>query len=212
MTSSIFHFSNDKPPTSHLPPPTGFTLLEMLLAISAFAIIVVIIGGAMRLGYRSQAAGEKRMESTERLRRTVDIISAQIQSSLPLTYDDNGNTKQYFEGDHKRMVLATNYSLLEGRKGYVVSEYVVKDDSSGKESLYSSENRMGTTSKSETLLLDGCDFVDFSYFEKGLTDSEDKWVEQWTSTDATPEKIQVRFKYRGLDHSIVVPIRVRLAT
>jgi general secretion pathway protein J len=195
--------------------PSGFTLLEMLLAITIFSIIVVLIGGAMRLGYRSADAGERRIESTERLRRSVAIIESQIQSMLPLTYNSDAETISYFAGDKKTLTMATNYSIWEGKRGYVVAEYTVKQESSGKESLYVSESTLGTEAKSETALLKDCEVIEFAYLQKGLTEEETKWVDQWVTEDtgnAGPERIRVHFKYRSWDYSFVVPVRAGVKT
>ena len=68
----------------------GFTLLELMISISMLVIIVVIISGAMRLASRSIAAGEKKVETLERLRTSLSIINAQIQSATPLMYSEQG--------------------------------------------------------------------------------------------------------------------------
>ena len=68
----------------------GFTLLELIISISMLVIIIVIISGAMRLASRSIAAGERKVETLERLRTSLSIINAQIQSGMPLMYSDQG--------------------------------------------------------------------------------------------------------------------------
>jgi prepilin-type N-terminal cleavage/methylation domain-containing protein len=188
-------------------PCSAFTLLEVLLAVSVFALIAVIIGGAMRLGYRSQEKGEKRIESTERLRRTAEVVTAQLESFAPLTFNEDGETKSYFQGDQKALTLATNYSLWEGSRGYVIAEYSVRAEA-GKESLYIAEHTVGMAAKSETLLLPSCERIEFAYYKKGLTVAEDAWVERWTETDG-PEKVRITFTYLGRDHALTVPLRAR---
>jgi general secretion pathway protein J len=190
----------------------GFTLMEMLLAITVLVIIVVIIGGAMRLGYRSADSGERKIESADRLRRSVEIMESQIQSSLPLIVSEGGEKSTYFSGGRKALTMATNYSAWDGRRGYLIAAYAVTDDQSGKESLSVSENTVGTEAKSETLLLKDCDVIEFSYLEKGLTKEDTKWIEEWKSEETEPQKIKVRIKYRGWDYSLVVPLRVHGAT
>ncbi len=68
----------------------GFTLLELMISISMLVIIIVIISGAMAVGSRSISAGEKKIEALERLRTSLFIIGAQIQSGTPLTNSDQG--------------------------------------------------------------------------------------------------------------------------
>ena len=149
----------------------------------------------------------------------MTILESQIESSLPLTYDENGETRGYFTGQKKSLTIATNYSIWEGRRGYVIAEYMVRGDPSGKESLYVSERTIGAEAKTETVLLKDCDLIEFDYLEKGLTKEDTKWVEQWGTTetepgtvDIVPGRIRVHVRYRTWDHSVVIPVRVGAAT
>ncbi|HME46399.1 MAG TPA: prepilin-type N-terminal cleavage/methylation domain-containing protein [Syntrophorhabdales bacterium] len=72
-------------------PCRGFTLLELIISISMLVIIIVIISAAMNIASRSIAAGEKKVEALERLRTSLSIMNAQIQSATPLTYSDQGD-------------------------------------------------------------------------------------------------------------------------
>src|SRR4030042_1800886 len=101
-------------------PASGrcFTLLELLISRTLLVVIVVIAMGAMRLGSRSVAAGEKKMDDQERFRTVLSLIDAQIQSQLPLTYEEARNRKYYFRGDGKALRFSTSYSIWSGRRGY----------------------------------------------------------------------------------------------
>src|SRR3989337_1653647 len=57
----------------------GFTLLDLIISITIIGIMVLIIAGATRLGFRSVDAGEKKIESLERMRSSLSLISSQIQ-------------------------------------------------------------------------------------------------------------------------------------
>ena len=114
-------------------------------------MIVVIAMGAMRLGSRSVAAGEKKMNDRERFRTVLSLIDAQIQSQFPLTYEEAaGNRKYYFRGDEKTLRLSTGYSIWSGRKGYVIVDYRVESDGSGREVLTASEQIPGIEGQSNT--------------------------------------------------------------
>lgn len=72
------------------PTPEGFTLLELTISIMLLATMVVIIGGAVRLSYRSINNGERKANDLERLRVSLTVINAQIESWLPLKVDGEG--------------------------------------------------------------------------------------------------------------------------
>ena len=191
----------------------GFTLLELLISILILGIIIVIVAGAMRLGFRSVDAGEKKAESLERFMSSLNIIDSQIQSLLPLTSNEEGNEEgsvnSNFTGSRESLQFSTNYSIWGVQKGYVTVSYDVSSEDTGKPVLYATENIMGTEDSRETKLLDSFDEIYFDYFYKDPTEEEGKWVEEWTDATTLPEKIRLHLVTGQRDLSLIIPVRVR---
>ena len=101
----------------------GFTLLELLISMTLFLFVVVILGGALRLGFRSISAGEKKIDVLERFRSSFGIITNQLQSAVPLTYDEDGAKKYYLKGDAANLQFATSQSIWGREKGCVIVSY-----------------------------------------------------------------------------------------
>lgn len=190
-------------------PETGFTLLELVISITIIGIIVLIIAGATRLGFRSVDAGEKKIESLERMRSSLWLIDSQIQSEIPLTFDEGGSRKFYFKGGRDLLQFATNYSLTGGERGYVLAAYRVVPGDRGKPVLYLTESGIGMTTGTETRLLDVFDEISFEYFYKDPTTEQGSWVQQWTEETAMPEKIRVHFVEGTKDLALIIPMRSR---
>ena len=191
----------------------GFTLLELLISILILGIIIVIVAGAMRLGFRSVDAGEKKAESLERFMSSLNIIDSQIQSLLPLTSNEEGNEEgsvnSNFTGSRESLQFSTNYSIWGVQKGYVTVSYDVSSEDTGKPVLYATENIMGIEDSRETKLLDSFDEIYFDYFYKDPTEEEGKWVEEWTDATTLPEKIRLHLVTGQRDLSLIIPVRVR---
>jgi prepilin-type N-terminal cleavage/methylation domain-containing protein len=187
----------------------GFTLLELMISLVLLVIIIVILVGAMRLGFRSVDAGEKKIESLERIRASFNIIESQIQSQIPLTYDEEEVRKYYFTGEKDSLQFSTNYSIWGGQKGYVIVTYRVSSEGNGKPVLYASENIVGIEDSREVKLLDAFDDIYFEYFYKDPTEEAGNWVEQWTDDSTIPEKIKVHLVTGERDLSIIIPVRIR---
>lgn len=187
----------------------GFTLLELMISLAILGIIIVIIIGALRLGFRSVDSGEKKMNSLERIRASLLIIDSQIQSQIPLTYAEEGETRYYFSGDSKSLNFSTNYSIWGGQKGYVIVTYRVEPDEKGKEILYASESIMGIEGSKETKLLDNFDAIYFEYFSKGPTEKEGQWSRELTGDHNIPGKIKLHTVTGEKDLSMIIPIRAR---
>src|SRR4030042_2758951 len=106
----------------------GFTLLELLISIVMLGIIILIITGAMRLGFRSVDAGEKKAESLERFMSSLNIIDSQIQSLFPIMYNEEGTVNSNFTGSRESLQFSTNYSIWGVQKGYVTVSYNVSSE------------------------------------------------------------------------------------
>jgi prepilin-type N-terminal cleavage/methylation domain-containing protein len=186
----------------------GFTLLELLISLTLLVLIVVIAMGAMRLGSRSVAAGEKKMDAQERFRTVLSLIDAQIQSQLPLTYEEAGNRRYYFRGDGKTLRFSTSYSIWSGRKGYVIVDYRVEANGSGREALSASEQIPGIDDRWNAFLLEAKE-ISFDYFYKDPTEEKGTWLELLPEGNIIPEKIRVRLTRGGEKLALVFPVRVR---
>ncbi len=186
----------------------GFTLLELTISIAILGLIVVIVAGALRLGIQSVERGERKIDALERIRTSLNIIEAQIQSMTSLTYDDNGEKKRYFKADQDSLQFSTNYSIWGGQKGYIVVSYTVGTDNNGKQSMKASETIVGMTNAREASLLGSFDKIYFEYFSKGPTDEKGSWVDNWTDDDNIPGKIRLHLVSAQNDFAFIIPIRI----
>lgn len=188
-------------------PHEGFTLIELMVSIAIIGIIVLIIAAAIRLGFRSVDAGEKKIDALERMRSSLNIIDYQIQSEIPLSFNDNGTKKYTFKGEKGSLEFSTNYSIWGGQKGYVTVTYEVKSDDNGKKVLSASEYTVGTKGGGQTRLLNAHDDIYFEYFYKDPTEERGKWVDRWTETASIPEKVKLHILDGGKKLVTIIPMR-----
>ena len=186
----------------------GFTLLELIISITLVAIIVLIISVAANLGYRSFNAGEKKMNAVERLRSSLTIIDAQIQSGVPLTLEEGGVKQYYFAGEQDSLKFSTNYSIWGGQRGYVIVNYRVDTDDRGKRTLFASEYKVGLENQKETKLLEGFDEITFDYYKQDATEEEGEWITQWVDEEMMPIRIRINLVRGSNSLSYIMPVRV----
>lgn len=184
----------------------GFTLLELLISITMIGLIALVITGAMRLGSRSVERGEERIESLERLKNSINIIESQIMSEIPLSYEEDGNRRYYFQGGSDSVQFATTYSIWGNQKGYVLASLNVGADSYGKRYLKAKESPLIGGIEAETVLFEGFDEIYFEYFYKDPTEEEGRWVREWTEEGDMPDKIRVVLINGRRDFSLILPL------
>ncbi len=198
-----------KPLTAGLLSRKGFTLLELMVSLVMVGVIALIITGAVRLGIHTVDTGEKRINSLERTRASINIIDSQIQSQIPLTFEENGEKKHYFRGERQSIQFSTNYSIWGGQMGYVIVRYKSEPDGNGKLMLTVSENIIGMDSAREAKLFEGLDSVYFEYFFKDPTEEYGEWVDSWEDNLKFPEKVRMHIISGKRDYSMIIPVRAR---
>lgn len=187
----------------------GFTLLELMISITLIGIVMLIVFGAMRLGYRSIEKAERTMEFLERIRTSLSLIEAQLQSQIPLTYEEDGERKVYFAGDKEFIQFSTNYSIWSGQMGYVRVAYNVEQDVHGKRALYATENTISVEDNRKTLLLDNLESVSFKYFYKDPTMEQGEWRDEWTEKSLLPEMVSINISDSSKKLSMNMLIKIK---
>lgn len=188
----------------------GFTLLELLVSFALIGIIAAIIAGSLKSGLDAVDRGDRKIESLERLRSSVHIISAQLQSQLPLTFlDDDGKRKFYFSGYRETLDFPTTYSIWKGLKGYVHVQYSIDTDENDRRYVTASERMIGSDHTIDTVLFTELDDAYFEYFFRDPLNKDDTdWIQEWEDQDRIPEKIKMQLTYHGNTISLSIPIRI----
>jgi prepilin-type N-terminal cleavage/methylation domain-containing protein len=189
----------------------GFTLLELLISMTLFLLVIVIVGGALRLGFRSISAGERRIDTLERFRSSYGIVMNQLQSSAPLTYDDeDGAKKFYLKGDATRLQFASNQSIWGGDKGCVIVSYRLEPGNENRLILYASERSIDREEVQEIKLFDDLKTLSFSYFSRETTEEDGKWTEEWSDNTKYPEQIKVSLSRENGEGKLLIPLYARM--
>lgn len=83
----------------------GFTLVEVMLAITLVSLIMAMAYGGFRASIRATTSGEALIEETNRLRVTHQFVRTQMSQALLLVIeeDESGGEQIRFEGDHQRI-------------------------------------------------------------------------------------------------------------
>jgi general secretion pathway protein J len=61
----------------------GLTLVEVLIAVTILAVIVVLMASALRVGTRAWEAGDRRAAAQQELRAVVELLTDALSSAVP---------------------------------------------------------------------------------------------------------------------------------
>jgi len=117
----------------------GFTLLELLIAMTILGVVVVLLFGGLRIGVRAWEKGEAGIEDNQRQRVVLDLMRRQIVSARVVppsrTTDEETQAREAryrVAGDEKTLRLASYVPVIPGNTyGQVVARYSVSADEEG---------------------------------------------------------------------------------
>ena len=167
-------------------PDHGFTLLELMLAMTALALVAAICYGGFRLGIRAVEKGEVAVVTAQRLRVASDVLIRQLKSAVvyPARSEEDEDFP-YFIGTATSLTFITAAGLTGGG-GLVRVVYRVEDSPPRlvlEETPFFSPRTLGRDTLDQpadhsTVLLDGAEDLKFEYlFDDYSGDTE--WRSSW---------------------------------
>jgi len=99
---------------------TGFTLLELLVAIMILTMIMTAAMGAVRVASRSFEAGVQRSDETATIRVIANVLRRQFRQLLPVTWNENNRDFIAFEGDRDHVQFVAPAPDSSTGPGYLV--------------------------------------------------------------------------------------------
>lgn len=195
----------------------GFTLLELLVALTLLAVVMSFLVSGLRLGARTWNAGVARSEQAEEFRTTYRVLRQMLGSMRADIVNAGGQPEYVFAGEARRMrfVAALPQSAV-GQGYHVIWLQEVEQDDGAALRLYwrpfgGSEAELPEQDDEQSAeLVGGLQKVSFSYFQSAGPGQNEAWLDGWESKDDLPVLVRVDLRgVRGIDWpEIVVPIRV----
>jgi prepilin-type N-terminal cleavage/methylation domain-containing protein len=182
----------------------GFTLLEVLLAMTALALVTAICYGAFHLGVRAVERGEVAVVSAQRLRVASDVLTRQIKSTVPYAARNRDeDIYPYFFGTATSMTFITAAGL-DGGGGLARVVYQVVDGPPRlvlTESAFFSPDGLGRDAvdkpgERSAILLDGFRTLKFEYMMNDGVDTE--WRAGWDGHEEEALPAAVRIMVDGI--------------
>jgi len=198
--------------TSSRARTAGFTLLEVVLAMTSLAMLTAIVYGAFHLGTRAVTRGQEAIAVTQRLRVANDVLVRQLKSAVayPARSEEDGEY-WFFRGTPSRMQFVTAAGM-QGGGGQVEVTYSIEDGpgcgSSPPPCLLLTENphispdslgkgRVDRAGARTAILLDGFRRMSFDYWDPEEREPAG-YSGRWNPLDHERLPAAVRISVEGL--------------
>ena len=170
---------------------TGFTLLELILALTILSMVALIIGSGFRLGIKAWEKGESETRETQRLRALSGLISQNVKSAYPYNMKIEQEKVVVFEGDANSLLFVT--SFVEPRDGgFKWVRYSYSDGSLVfTEGKLPDKNFLDKIAENEEIIDSDIGEITFEY----LSSFEEEWQESWDSGEGIPLAVRVKIAY-----------------
>lgn len=185
----------------------GFTLIELVIALTLSVVIVVILLAAMRLAYKSQAKGAEKIDVSQKIRILGDRITWLIRGSYPFYYKSIDEQKMFFKGESDMIGFVTTSVDSQGKgpedlSGMKwVSLYADREGLKMREKVFFLEDALDDEGGSVFLLDPDVTKVEFEYYDIPEGETQGDWVSDWDpdekETFPAAVKFMITFEHQG---------------
>jgi len=179
----------------------GFSLLELVVAITLIGLVLVVLYSGLRLGLNGWDSGERRAEASNRLRSAQEFLRRQLAQSMTVyeTNDDRRERFVVFAGRSEGIEFVAPMPARLGQGGLYRMWIEMAD---GQLRLRQRPYLPGNPAAGEervNVLLEGVSAMEWAYFgpERDNDQESPRWHADWTSTERRPLLVRLNLTLRG---------------
>lgn len=171
----------------------GFTLLELLVAVTVLALLSAVLGGGVRFGLAAWQAGERRADRIETPAAVHALLRRQIESAYPLTRR-RGEPVVTFEGTRDRLRFITTLPARLGVPG--LADVTLYREGGTLRLAWQPLGEREAAARSATLM-DGVEGIAIAYYGGPARTASPDWRDDWTEAGFLPALVRVTLRLSG---------------
>lgn len=196
----------------------GFTLVELLVAITLVAMIMVLAFSGIRLATSSWDKVESVAGNIDEARLVHGFIRRQLEQTRPEFFNVEDEPRLAFLGDAESVRFVAPVPVQQQRLAglYLYSLHIVGDtrqkrlEVSYTRYIPDPDHFFRPEPSDSIVLIDRIGDAMFAYYGRKKDTREARWYEQWEGEDTLPELVKFRFGNRADDSNwpeVVIPIK-----
>ena len=205
----------------HARRQSGFSLLEILLALTLLALLMAGAYAGIRTATRSADGGEALIERTSKLRVTQELLRRQLSQALMLPFDERLGTGEriVFEGERDVVTWVSTMPGYLGRGGAYVQQLRLESDAGGQRLEFRHALLNGYDPEEApvgdgepVVLLENIDDARFEFRAMGEDGKLGDWTDDWDKAGQLPLLVRVHVEFARSTRmpwpELVIPLMV----
>ena len=193
---------------------TGFTLLEVLIALVLLSFILMILYGSLYTSARSWRDSEIRSQQTDDKRLVLSFIRRQLGEAMPMLQVGEQERRVMFQGENSSLQFVSSLPAHHAGSGLYFLKFVVHQDALWlKYTTLARDKAMFEEDifvEAEAIsLLEDIEAIDLDYFGRDNVDAEPAWHDEWDNKERLPELIRFKIIASEPDSWLPLVIAVR---
>ncbi|HXY99648.1 MAG TPA: prepilin-type N-terminal cleavage/methylation domain-containing protein [Stellaceae bacterium] len=179
----------------------GFTLLELLVAMTLLGLLTVLLFGGLKFGARAWARGEAHSAGAEEVRFVQQLLRRELEESYPFFLaTDPLDPHVTFEGETQSLTFLAPapQSLGVAGRARITLRAVAGEGGEKLVILARPELAFGDDASAE-VLIDGLEALSFSYYGAEGASDPPQWHDRWSDRRDFPKLIRVAARFPAGD-------------
>jgi len=183
---------------------SGFTLIEVLLAMTLLSIMVVLLFSSLKIGAESWNKGEKKIAEVNEKAVVYQFFKRHLTSVRPLWDDFSDGERSFsFQGEDNKLQFISVFPASSERKGIQLFDIIFDPAGNGVVNVtlkpFYPLLEGQEWQQEEVILLENVEEFELSYYSKDAVNSTGLWVDYWQQKEQLP--LLIKIKIVLADHS-----------
>lgn len=180
----------------------GFTLVELLLALTLMSMLLALAYGGLRASTRATDKGQTILEDSGRIRMAHQFVRKQINQMIPLVYEESEDqtVRTVFEGSRDRIRYVAPMPGYLGFGGPQVQELAIVRGDDGDQLVFSHALLQGFEEqhlyeRDPIVLVSQIEDAEFSFLGLDEYGELTPWLPDWLETEYLPEAVSLLVEF-----------------
>lgn len=180
----------------------GFTLVELLLALTLMSMLLALAYGGLRASTRATEKGQRVLEDSGRIRMAHQFVRKQLNQMTPLAFDvsEEGGERMVFIGGPQRIRYVAPMPGYLGFGGPQVQELEFVQGENGYElvlshALLQNFEEEALYQREPIFLLGNIERAEFSFLGRDEEGELTQWSNAWDTPSILPKSISLDIEF-----------------